>query len=183
MARSNSPSSPAAAKAGSLLAPQGLNDLLLYRLARLSAVAGARVVRLCEGQFGITRREFRMLALLAEGGPLQPSLLAELAQLDRARTSRSISGLVGKKLVRRTAVAHDARLAEVALTPAGRELYAALFPQVAAINHELLSVLGTAQVRELQAALMGLQQQAERLAVQAPFPKARGRGRREASAL
>lgn len=183
MARSIPPEPGAAAPPGSLAAPQGLNDLLLYRLARLSAVAGARVVRLCEGQFGITRREFRMLALLAEGGPLQPSTLAEQAQLDRARTSRAISGLVGKKLVRRTAVANDGRLAQVALTPAGRELHAALFPQVAAINRELLSVLESHQVRQLQQALDALQRQAEHLALQAPFPKARGRRRREASAL
>ena len=47
-----------------LSAPQGLDDLLLYRLSRLLGVAGAPVIRLCEGQFGITRREWRVLALL-----------------------------------------------------------------------------------------------------------------------
>ena len=39
-------------------------DLLMYRMYRLTSVAGAMVVRLCEGGFGITCREWRILALL-----------------------------------------------------------------------------------------------------------------------
>ncbi len=33
-----------------------IDDLLLYRLGRLSSMAGAWVVRLCEAGYGITRR-------------------------------------------------------------------------------------------------------------------------------
>ena len=36
--------------------PVAANDLLMYRLNRLLAVAGSLVVRLCEGGYGITRR-------------------------------------------------------------------------------------------------------------------------------
>ena len=70
--------------------PQVLGDLLLYRLSRLAGAAGMPAVRLCEGRYGITRREWRMLALLAEGGVMHPSALAVQAQLDRARTSRAL---------------------------------------------------------------------------------------------
>ena len=38
--------------------PEAANDLLMYRLNRLLAVAGSLVVRLCEGGYGITRREW-----------------------------------------------------------------------------------------------------------------------------
>ncbi len=62
---------------------QTINDLLLYRLNRLSALAGAMVVRLCEGGHGITRREWGVVGLLCEQGPMAPSALAERFQLDR----------------------------------------------------------------------------------------------------
>ena len=40
-----------------LTRPDTLDDLLNYRLMRLFAVSGAPVVRLCEGRYGIARRE------------------------------------------------------------------------------------------------------------------------------
>nr|MBA2673675.1 MarR family transcriptional regulator [Ramlibacter sp.] len=65
-----------------LAEPAALDDLLLYRISRLRAVAGGMVVRLCEGRFGITWREWRVLALLAQEEGLLSSQLAERAQLD-----------------------------------------------------------------------------------------------------
>ena len=80
-----------------------LDDLLLYRLSRLVGVAGGMVIRLCEGRFGITRREWRLIAVLASRGELGSSQLAEHAQLDRARTSKTTGSLVEKRLVSRVA--------------------------------------------------------------------------------
>ena len=36
--------------------PQALGDLLIYRLGRLYATAGAMTLRVCEGEFGIAWR-------------------------------------------------------------------------------------------------------------------------------
>lgn len=47
-----------------------IEDLLLYRLGRLASVGGAMVVRLCEGGYGITRREWAVIGQLYEGGSL-----------------------------------------------------------------------------------------------------------------
>ena len=85
-----------------LLHPQTLDDMLLYVMWQLQACAGSVVVRLCEGEFGITRREWRMLAQLGQGEGLASSALAERAGLDRAQTSRAVGGLVGKRLLART---------------------------------------------------------------------------------
>lgn len=159
--------------------PQGLNDLLLYRLGRLYATAGAMVVRLCEGQFGITRREWRIVAWLAETGPLQPSVLAERADLDRARTSRAISSLLTKGLVQRVVVVNDRRLATVALTALGQALHARLLPRVAEINRAILEPLADVEVAQLDRMLGQLQQRSARLLAEGEWPKAqRGRVRR-----
>ncbi|RZJ27109.1 MAG: MarR family transcriptional regulator [Haliea sp.] len=153
-------------------APQGLDDLLLYRLSRLLGVAGAPVIRLCEGQFGITRREWRVLALLARDDGLLSSQVAERAQLDRARTSKAITSLVAKKLLRREARPGDRRQAALALTEAGRALYTALFPLVLQINRDLLACLADAEVDGFDAALDALQRRADMLAAQSTLPKA-----------
>ncbi len=154
-----------------------IEDLLLYRLGRLASVGGAMVVRLCEGGHGITRREWAVIAQLYEGGSLPPSVLAERMHRDRARTSRTLTALVAKHLVLRTIPAHDRRSALVGLTPAGRQLYEALMPQVQAINSQILSVLQPEEAVQLDEALARLQVRAQALlAERSPdLPKANRR--------
>jgi DNA-binding MarR family transcriptional regulator len=137
----------------SLRQPRQLDELLNYRLLRLFAISGAPVVRLLEGRFGISRREWRLVALLAARGALSPSALALQAHLDRPRISRAVTSLVTKGLLARAALPGDARRALVQLTPAGRRLYDEVFPQVAAINARIVGVLDEADVRALDAAL------------------------------
>ena len=155
--------------------PRVLGDLLLYRLGRLVGTAGLPAARLFQGRHGITRREWRMLALLAEGGAMHPSALAVLAQLDRARTSRAISSVVARGWARRSAHASDQRYALVELTEAGRQLHAQLFPEIAALNRQLLGALPPETVDALDLALQRLQAQAEHMAATCALPKARSR--------
>ncbi|MBP6277232.1 MAG: MarR family transcriptional regulator [Limnohabitans sp.] len=163
-----------------------IEDLLLYRLSRLSSVAGAMVVRLCEGGYGITRREWGVVALLYENGSLPPSALAERMHRDRARTSRTLTALGKKQLVLRTIPAHDRRSALVDITPAGRALYEALMPQIQAINSQILGALQPDAVAQFDAALDQLQARAESLTTELSpdLPKAnrrQGQRRKEAS--
>lgn len=161
-------------------APAALDDLLLYRMSRLVATAGGMVIRLCEGRFGITRREWRVLAILARHPGLMSSQLAERAQLDRARTSRAVTSLVAKQLVQRSAGDADRRQARLALTASGRELYGRLFPLVSAIHRDLLDALDAGQRETLDRSLDLLQSRADQLvAAAADLPKAdRRRGGR-----
>jgi DNA-binding MarR family transcriptional regulator len=157
-----------------------LDDLLLYRLSRLLSVAGSMVIRLCEGRFGITRREWRLIATLASRGELSSSELADHAQLDRARTSKAVGSLVAKQLVTRAARAGDRRQVRLGLTEAGQALYEALFPLVARINADLMGALDAGDAQRFDAALLKLQAQAERMVEAAVLPKA-DRGRRGAA--
>lgn len=130
-----------------------MGQLLNYRLQALFALSGAPVVRMLEGRYGITRREWRLLAWLAEAGPLSPSALADEIQLDRARTSRAIGNLAGKGLISRIAERRDPRRAVVSITPAGQALYARVFPEVAQVNAQLVEVLNEEQLHVLDIAL------------------------------
>lgn len=159
---------------------RALDDLLLYRLSRLVGVAGGMVIRLCEGRFGITRREWRLIAVLASRGELGSSQLAEHAQLDRARTSKAVGSLVEKQLVSRVARSGDRRQVLLGLTEAGQALYDELFPLVTSINAELMGALGKEDAAQLDESLHRLQARAERMVQEAVLPKA-DRGRRGAS--
>jgi DNA-binding MarR family transcriptional regulator len=173
---------PAVSRLG---APAALDDVLLYRTSRLLATAGSMVIRLCEGRYGITRREWRVLALLAQDEGLSSSQLAERAQLDRARTSKAVTSLVGKKLVRREVRPGDRRHARLALTQEGQALHAALFPEVVEINRELLGALEPAEAARLDSMLDRLQRQADAMvAAHGELPKAdRRRGGRVRRAM
>ena len=96
------------------------------------------------------------------------------------RTSKALGSLVAKQLVSRVQPAGDRRQVQVALTDAGRALYEALFPRVAALNAELLACLDAGQAQALDAALARLQTQAGQMVATLgeTLPKAdRRRGR------
>ncbi len=141
-----------------------VEDMLLYRLSHLTGSAGAMVVRLCEGGYGITRREWGVLAQLhGQAQGVLPSVLAARMQRDRARTSRALSALQAKGLVERVVLPHDRRSVRVSLTVAGEALYAELMPQVQSINARILAALDPAQQETLDGLLHLLRQQAQRL--------------------
>lgn len=141
--------------------PQQLADLLLYRLYRLQATAGARVVRLCESEFGLTRREWRVLSFLSDHEGALSSELAEHAMLDRARTSRTITRLADKGLLSRRPRPSDRREVHLHLTDEGRRIAIELFERVAAINLEILAPLDASERLALDAMLSRLQSQAD----------------------
>jgi len=136
-----------------------VDDLLLYRMGRLSSTAGAMVVRLCEGGYGVTRREWAVIAKLYGHQGLLPSELAEQMHRDRARTSRTVTALLGKGLIERVTLPNDRRSARVSLTASGQRLYEALMPQVQAINAQILSALTSDEAAQFDGLLERLQAQ------------------------
>ena len=165
--------------AGTLAEPEAITDFLLYRLHRVLATAGALVTRMCEVDFGVTRREWRVLAMVAVHGPVASAELAELAQLDRPTTSKAVSGLVAKSLIRRTARSGDARFNKLALTETGVDLYQRMFPAIRAVSRDVLSPLASDEVALLDSMLLRLQQHAEQVVQESGNPaNSRRRGGR-----
>ena len=83
--------------------------------------------------------------------------------LDRARTSRAITSLTDKGLVRREPKPSDRREIHVFLTERGRAVYAEVFPRIAAIQRDLLSPFSDAERRQFSEHLARLQASASRL--------------------
>ena len=121
--------------------PHRHDDLLNYRLKRLLTAGGAPAIRLCEGGYGVSRQEWRLMAALVESGPLSPTELAERASVEPARVARVVQSLAGKQLVARVEIPGDRRRAQLAATQQGKALYRELLPQLAGINRRLMEVL------------------------------------------
>lgn len=133
--------------------PTEHDELLNFRLKRLVKLGGAPAIRLCEGRYGVTRQQWRMLAAVVESGPMSPSMLAEVVKQERALVSRHVTELVAKNLVRRVEFAGDRRRAELGATPAGHRLYEELFPLLAQINRRLMMALDAGEAAMLERVL------------------------------
>lgn len=158
-----------------LINPEVIGDLLLQRISRMLAVGTAPVIRMCEGQLGITRREWRVMASLQPNCSMLSSELAAHTQLDRARTSRAISSLVAKGLLDRQIVPSDQRKATIRLTVKGSAMYASFFPVVTAHNVRLLKNLSSEELSMLDKALSAIQIEAEEAVRDDGLPKANRR--------
>ncbi|MEX1165676.1 MAG: MarR family transcriptional regulator [Hydrogenophaga sp.] len=143
--------------------PTGQDDLLLYRVYRIHCTAAPLVLSMCEREYGMTRREWRVLSCLAGEEGVLSSVLAERSMLDRARTSRALTRLDEKGLVRREPKPSDRREVRIFLSDEGRRVYAEVFPRIAANQCELLAPFSAAQRQQLSELLDLLQCQAARL--------------------
>lgn len=134
--------------------------MLLFRINRYFGAAGGVAMRMCEAHFGITRREWGVMATVAANEGLLSSELAERAQLDRARTSRALSGLEEKGWVQRSPLPGDRRRVAVSLTAEGRRMYGLILPRMAQIHLDLVSVLSDEELEQFDTLLARLQRHA-----------------------
>ncbi len=138
----------------------GIKDLISYRLhvlANLSARwAEARYLQ----RFGLKLLEWRAMALLGGYEPQSLNELARGAGLEKSYASRTVAGLISRKLVSSTPDDRDARGKLFELTRSGKALYRKVFEDAVARSGAWLSVLS----EEEGAALMDM---LERLTTQA----------------
>jgi DNA-binding MarR family transcriptional regulator len=150
-----------------------MRDVLPYQANQLLARSGAPVLRWCEGLFGITRRQWRVLAALIEVDSIRSSDLALNIELDRVRTSRALQEMEERGLIQRKAEAGNARYVRVSVTDQGKAVYEGLWPMVRAHHGRLMDVLSQAEAAQFEDMLARLQSRA--LALQSGYenlPKA-----------
>jgi DNA-binding MarR family transcriptional regulator len=97
--------------------------------------------------------QWRLVAALVEQGAMSPMDLVQYTGIEQARVSRQISELQQKALVERRVAHEHGRRWELSATRAGHELYAELFPQLAAINRRLMAALTESEALALEDAL------------------------------
>ena len=146
--------------------PLHLAEMPMYCLYQAWSQASPVFVRLCEGRFGITRREWRLLAAVVEYGPLTSAELAATTRLDLVRTSRALGTLCEKGWAARVRDTDDKRIMNVMATESGCELYRAMLPEIMRLNELLMADLTPDEARQLMRLLQVVAQRGARMATE-----------------
>jgi DNA-binding MarR family transcriptional regulator len=147
----------------SLTQPAGIEDLLDYQLYLLYRDCGYVIERLCQVEFGVSRRRWRILATLSAAEGITVSDLSIRAELDIAQTSRAVGTLAREGYLKRLANPRNARFSQVNLTEKGRTLYRSMFARFCEVNKQLLRELSEDQVQQLRTIMSILRHTAAQL--------------------
>jgi len=141
-----SPSDPwnAAVEQGRRLELAEYPSSLLLRVANVIHQEGTAVYA---RKHGLALPEWRILARLSESAPIRLATLCRVSHIDKAQATRVLRKLTSQRLVRISPdTAHKHRRI-VDITPSGRRLAAAVFPQAVAEQLKLLRALSPEERR------------------------------------
>ena len=92
-----------------------LDGYLPYRLSVASNAVSRLIARAYEDRFGLTIPQWRLIAVLAEDGPLTQQAIGARTVMDKVTVSRATQGLVKRRLVQRAPHDADGRSHHLAL--------------------------------------------------------------------
>ena len=138
-----------------------LDGYLPYRLSVASNAVSRLIARAYEDRFGLTIPQWRLIAVLAEDGPLTQQAIGARTVMDKVTVSRATQGLVKRRLVQRAPHDADGRSHHLALSKAGERLYSEVSPVALEYEARLLQEFDPAAVEELKRVLRHLESAAE----------------------
>jgi DNA-binding MarR family transcriptional regulator len=138
-----------------------LDGYLPYRLSVASNAVSRLIARAYEDRFGLTIPQWRLIAVLAEDGPLTQQAIGTRTVMDKVTVSRATQGLVKRRLVERAPHDADGRSHHLALSQAGERLYSEISPVALEYEARLLQQFDPAAVAELKRVLQHLERAAE----------------------
>jgi len=140
-----------------------LQHYLPYRLS-VAANAVSRLIALAyEEKFGLTIPQWRLIAVLAEEGPLTQQQLCGRTIMDKVTVTRAGQGLLRRRLIKRIPNSTDGRSHRLVLTKTGEALYEEVVPLALEYEVKLLVGLAPHEVAKLEQQLRQLEQTAAAL--------------------
>jgi len=134
-----------------------LEEFVPFRLNRLAAAVSEHLAEIYRTRFGLEIPEWRVLVTVGARRDCTAQQIAASTRMHKTRVSRAVAGLRRRGLLARASSAHDGRELHLALTAAGRRVYAVLVPLALSRERALLGVLTPAQRRGLLAGIAGLE--------------------------
>ena len=133
--------------------PQRLADFLPYQLSLASNAVSARIAEQYRRRFGLRITDWRVMAVLGDGGPLTQRDLCRLTLMDKVPVNRACKALEDRGLVHRQPNERDGRSHLLELTAEGRAIHARIMPLAQQIEAELFASL-TADERKVLRGLL-----------------------------
>ena len=115
-----------------------LAGFLPYQLSIASNAVSGRIAELYQARFDLRISEWRVMAVLGEADARTQRELAALTLMDKVAVNRACKVLEDRGLVGRRPNDRDGRSHLVALTEAGRGIYAQIMPLARDVEAQLL---------------------------------------------
>ena len=147
----------------SLPQPEGIRDLISYRLHVLANLSARWAEARYQQRFGLKLLEWRAIALLGGYAPQSLNELARSAGLEKSYASRTVAGLIKRKLVTSGPDDRDGRGKLFVLTRSGKALYRKVFEDAIARSEAWLSIFSKGERMALMVLLERLTEQARAL--------------------
>ncbi|HEY1725948.1 MAG TPA: MarR family winged helix-turn-helix transcriptional regulator [Steroidobacteraceae bacterium] len=139
-----------------------LQDFLPYRLSVAANAVSRLIAHAYERQFGLRNPQWRLLAVLADEGPLTQQALCRRTIMDKVTVMRAAQGLLRRRLVRRLPNNADGRSHRLMLTATGKALHLRIVPRALAYEAQLLAGVPSRDVARFEQMLRQLERVASR---------------------
>jgi DNA-binding MarR family transcriptional regulator len=134
-----------------------LQDYLPYRLSVAANAVSRLIADAYESKFGLSIAQWRLIAVLAEEGPLTQQGLTVRTIMDKVTITRAASELQRRRLVSRMPNESDGRSHLLILSDTGRRLYEEIVPLAMEYEAQLLADIDQRQILQLEKLLRHLE--------------------------
>ena len=141
-----------------------LDDFLPYRLSIASNRVSGAIATAYHALFGLRIPEWRLVAVLAEGGEMTQLSIGRVTRMDKVTVSRAAQALVERGLVSRQPNAGDKRSHLLSLTATGRALYDQVAPKAIELEAAVFEQLDPNERKALSAMLDRIEEAAAAVA-------------------
>lgn len=118
-----------------------LADFMPYQLSVTSNVVSDLIAREYQSRFGLRIPEWRVMAVMGEGGARTQRDLVDATHMDKVTVNRATKTLVERRLLSRTPSQSDGRSHHLELSETGRALFEEIAPAALAMEARISSVL------------------------------------------
>ncbi len=138
-----------------------LDAFVPYRLSVLTNRVSGAIARQYTERFGLTRAEWRVMAVLGGSPGLSARDLVERTGMDKVQVSRAVASLTAARRVERAQDEEDGRVTHLFLPRAGRAVYDQIVPLALHLEKTLLSALNAKERRTFDRLLAKLARQVQ----------------------
>ncbi len=114
-----------------------LDDFLPFRLSIASNRVSESIAQVYQSLFALTVAEWRVVAVLAEEGPITQQAICTRTHMDKVTISRAAIALVSRQLIVRTPHREDKRSHLLSLSATGETLYTNIAPKALEIERAI----------------------------------------------
>ena len=137
-----------------------LHEYLPYRLSVAANAVSRLIARAYESKFALRIPQWRLIAVLADEGPLTQQALCGRTIMDKVTVMRAAQSLLRRRLIKRVPNALDRRSHRLVMTAAGYRLYEQIVPMALEYQTRLLTGIDRADLVRLERMLKRLEKSA-----------------------